>query len=116
MTEDSAVDSVDALLGPIRRMFAKLERSDAFERGDADAAIRQLTEASANALGVERASIWRFVDDRSRLECLDLYERTPQRHSAGITIAAGDAPRYFRALAEERSIAAHAARSDPRTN
>ncbi len=108
--------SPDEVLSTIRQLLAKLMRSEAFERGDAAGAISQVTEAFSGVLGVERASVWKFDESRQALACLDLYERGPKRHSAGHTLHAKDTPRYFAALAGERSIAAHDARTDPRTS
>ena len=50
------------------------------------------------------------------IECIDLYEQSQQRHSAGIRIRAADVPRYFQALQTERAIRAHDARTDKRTS
>ncbi|MCS6815284.1 MAG: GAF domain-containing protein, partial [Cyanobacteria bacterium] len=83
---------------------------------DYRSAVRGLTEAVVKTLDVERASVWLYTDDRSRLECVDLFERSPRRHSAGIFLAVADYPQYFRALEEtEFTIAAHDAHRDPRT-
>src|SRR4051812_42370619 len=108
-------NSVDGLMAPVRRMLSALLRSQALERGDIDAALLQLTEAAAAALRVERASVWHFDGNRSHLVCLDLFEKGPSRHSAGMVLAAAQTPQYFAALETERSIAAHDARTDPRT-
>ena len=74
-----------------------------------------MTEISARILGTERVSVWFFSEDRSRIQCLDLYERSPGRHSQGQELAAADFPLYFRALEQDRTIAAHDARVDSRT-
>jgi diguanylate cyclase (GGDEF)-like protein/PAS domain S-box-containing protein len=112
----SAPRSADDLLDRLRKILADLHHSPALEKGDVAVAVAQLTEAAASALGVERASVWKFNDDRSGLECMDLFKATPREHSAGVVLRAADTPAYFRALAEERTIAAHEARSDPRTS
>lgn len=114
--ESGAPASVDELLAPVRALVARLQRSDALGRGDVEAALAQLTETSTAALGVERASVWRFREGGASLECLDLFERTPRRHGAGQVLRAASTPRYFAALAKERSIAAHDARRDARTS
>ena len=90
-------------------------RSPAIAAGDVTRALREATEAAASLIGVARASVWRFDDKRSRIECLDLYEATKKEHSSGIVLYAADAPTYFAAMAGERVIAAHDARQDPRT-
>lgn len=113
--ETSERQSVDDVLGPVRTLIAQLTRSSAFARGDVDGALRQLTESSSLALRVERASVWLFSDCLSELTCLDLYARTENTHRSGHRLSARATPGYFRALSEERCIAAHDAASDPRT-
>jgi diguanylate cyclase (GGDEF)-like protein/PAS domain S-box-containing protein len=101
---------------PQRRQLASLAQADHVTDEDLAGALRSLTEAAADALGVERASVWRLQPDRSAIECADLFERTPRRHQAGTVLRAALAPGYFRALATERVIAAHDALRDPRTS
>jgi diguanylate cyclase (GGDEF)-like protein/PAS domain S-box-containing protein len=98
-----------------RKVLAELVRSRALGEGDVAAAVRQITETAADLLEVERASVWRLVDDGAAIECVDLFSRGPDHHEAGVKIRAVDAPRYFAALQRERSIAAHDAHTDPRT-
>lgn len=103
------------LLQRERAAIAGLMRSPAIAAGDVTRALREATEAATSLVGVARASVWRFDDNRSRIECLDLYEATKNEHSSGIVLYASDAPTYFAAMAGERVIAAHDARHDPRT-
>ena len=91
-------------------------RLDALTRGDIDSALAQLTELATELLRVERASVWRFDKHGLSIECLDLFERGPRRHSRGTIITQEQAPRYFEALLRERCIAADDARVDPRTS
>jgi signal transduction histidine kinase len=77
--------------------------------------FRAITEASAIALDVARVSIWRLLPDASAIACEDSYLRDEARHTHGELIFARDCPSYFRALSENRVIAAHDARTDPRT-
>ena len=53
-------------------------------------------------------------EDRSAIRCADLYERSTGSHSRAGARRGGH-PSYFRALERERTIAAHDARTDPRT-
>ena len=99
-----------------RRVLSALMRSDAAEQGDMGTALAHLTEIASETMRVERASVWRFSDDRSKLVLEDLYERTPDRHVSGAVLDALDKPRYFEALCEERCVAAHDARADGRTS
>lgn len=95
--------------------MAALMRSDAAERGDAETALRHLTEVASQILRVERSSFWRFQSGDEELACFDLYERFTDRHMSGATLHREEKPAYFEALRTERSIAAHDAVKDPRT-
>src|SRR5690606_36619825 len=101
-----------ALLAMTRETLARPDG-----RGDRDGQdlLVAVTEAAAAALGVARASIWTFDDARTRLTCRDLFEADARRHSRGHWIAAADFPEYCGALARDKVIAAHEARTDQRT-
>lgn len=99
-----------------RRALADLMHSKVLGQGDVTRALRLITETAADVLDVERASAWRLVDGGAAIECIDLYERSHERHTAGVRIGAADVPRYFAALQRERAIRAHDARTDPRTS
>jgi two-component sensor histidine kinase len=92
-----------------------LSRSRAVEEGDLDKAVREITHAASQTLKVERVSVWLFDEDRQSIRCLDLYRRSSDEHSDGLTLSAPQFPAYFRAVEENRTIAADDARVDPRT-
>ncbi|HEX5717091.1 MAG TPA: ATP-binding protein [Thermoanaerobaculia bacterium] len=96
-------------------MLVRLAKSEAAASGELDAALREIAEAAAETLQVERASIWLFDEPRTRIDCVELYEQGPHRHSRGAILAAADFPAYFRGLEEERAIVAHDAHRDPTT-
>ena len=77
--------------------------------------FRAITEAAAVALDVERTSIWRLLLDGSAIVSEDDFVRSQNRHAAGDILEARDYPSYFSAIAENRVIAAHEARTDVRT-
>ncbi len=87
------------------------------KRNKADVAetFGAITEAAAVALDVERTSIWQLRPDRSAIVCEDDFVRAQRRHTAGDVVSARDCPSYFSAIAENRVIAAHEARTDART-
>lgn len=107
---------VHDLLRPLRRVLAALMRSEALTHGDVAAAVQQMTEVAARVLRVARTSVWVMAEDRSRIDCVNLYEAAFDRHSRGVTISRTDAPEYFAAISGARSIAAHDARTDRRTS
>jgi len=77
--------------------------------------IRRITETVAGAIEVVRAGIWLYNDDHTNIQSLDLYDSKKEAHSDGIELAVRDYPAYFAALENNRTIAAHDARRDPRT-
>jgi len=78
--------------------------------------LRELTQVSSASLSVERVSVWLLSPNGQDLRCLDLYERSLDRHSDGVVLSAARYPRYFAALETGRAIAAHDARTDPSTS
>ena len=99
-----------------RKTLAALSRSSAAGTGDLQTSMRELTELATQILDVERASVWRLVTDRKTIECLDLFERTERRHSAGLVLTREMAPGYFAAVETQDEIAANDALTDPRTS
>ena len=83
---------------------------------DTTATIRRVNEAGSATLDVQRMSVWFCDAEQTKLSCADLFERQSGRHSAGIELLARDYSPYFRALRAERTVAAHDARTDPRTS
>ncbi|NUM54850.1 MAG: SpoIIE family protein phosphatase [Candidatus Hydrogenedentes bacterium] len=97
------------------RALMTLARSDAIDRGDLDAALRQITTAAAQTLDVDRSSVWIAESDLSAIRCICLFVRSKGEFSKGAELARTDYPIYFRALAENRIIAASDAARDPST-
>ena len=85
------------------------------DKADVAETFRAITEAAAVALDAERTSIWRLLPDGSAIVCEDSFVRAQGRHTAGDILWARDYPSYFSAIAKNRVIAAHEARSDART-
>jgi PAS domain S-box-containing protein len=55
-----------------------------------DISLKILTEAAAEALEVERVSVWLYDQGYSRIVCLDLYEKTSRKHSSGFELSAAE--------------------------
>ncbi|MEA3213749.1 MAG: hypothetical protein QOE70_6806 [Chthoniobacter sp.] len=115
------VEAETALLATAQRLenqnvaLAAQARNPALRGEDLREAFRSITEAAVRTLGVGRASIWLYTEDRSAIHCADLYESAAERHSTGAELRAADCPNYFAALDAHRVIPAHEARTDPRT-
>jgi len=89
--------------------------SDAFVAGDVDRLAREMTELAARATGVERANVWLFNEDESELRCVDLYEATPGRHSAGGVLSESHYRNEFASMRKARFVDADDPLTDPRT-
>ena len=98
------------------RSVAELMSQRALFLGDVDKTVRRVDEAAASTLDIERVSVWRLDAGRTKISCLDLFERTPAKHSAGVELFRKDFEPYFAALETERTIAASDAHRDPRTS
>ncbi len=98
-----------------RDVVASVAISPAVAAGEVESMAGEISAAAAEALGVERVGVWLFDESETRLECIDLYERTPARHSRGAVLFEKDFRHEFEALKKAKFIDAHDARTDPRT-
>jgi signal transduction histidine kinase len=92
-----------------------LARTSQAEDPELARSLLQVLRVAADALEVERVSVWQINADWSRIECRALYERTPQRLSSGLVLELAEFPEYHRALKERRVISAENAHTDART-
>lgn len=95
--------------------LARMIRGGVMQAVQLDAAFRLIVEEIAHAMDVERVSIWRYDQSRSSIVCQVLFEAGVRRHSSGLELHGKDHPAYFRAMAQNETIAADDARQDPRT-
>lgn len=93
-----------------------LARCPSLHAGHLGVALRDIAEAAAETLEVERIGVWFYTTDRRAIRCAELYERTLARHSAGGELTAQNFPAYFKALEGERTINASDVRGDARTS
>jgi PAS domain S-box-containing protein len=96
-------------------VLSNLAKSRIINQGDLELVAQEMTTATARSLKVERASVWLYDEDKSYLQCLDLYEANSQQHSQGMILPVADYPAYFQALETDDIIAAHDAHIDSRT-
>ncbi|MBN3885139.1 MAG: ATP-binding protein [Nostoc sp.] len=95
--------------------LVQLARSKTFQQGNLNAVLREITETAAQTLLVERVGVWLYNEERSKIECIDLYDVRTKEHTFGNSLLKTNCPAYFQALEEERTIAADDARNDTRT-
>ncbi|HEX2056158.1 MAG TPA: PAS domain S-box protein [Nitrospiraceae bacterium] len=95
-----------------RDALMRLTQNPHISSGRWSEALKDIMEASTAGLDVERASVWLFDTDGLHLRCVELYERTPSRHSDGQTVAGEQQTGYFERLAREGVIAVTDLRDD----
>ncbi|MEH1920584.1 sensor histidine kinase [Nostoc sp.] len=95
--------------------LVQLARSKTFQQGNLNAVLREITETTAGTLLVERVGVWLYNEERSKIECIDLYDVRTKEHTSGNSLLKTNYPVYFQALEEERTIAADDAINDFRT-
>lgn len=113
------LDSSTNLVEKLRKqmsVFADLTAQRSVYSDSLTSTVQRITESLVEAIDVERASIWLYNDDRTAIECADLFIRKKREHSSGVVLKASDFPGYFRAVESERTIAAENAHTDPRTS
>ncbi|MBV9496011.1 MAG: EAL domain-containing protein [Acidobacteria bacterium] len=98
------------------QVLVDLAMRQSIHGGNLIAALRDLTEAAAATLDVERVGVWFYTPDRKAIRCVELYERSARIHKSGFELCADQHASYFAALELERTIAAFDARRDPRTS
>jgi PAS domain S-box-containing protein len=98
-----------------RSALIELTQCIPLDSHDAISSFHRITERAAATLGVARVSIWKYMDDRSALICLDLFQAQTGEHSEGMILIAKDYPAYFRGLTEAGIISADDAHSSPYT-
>lgn len=67
---------------------------------------RQLTTIAAEALAVQRVSVWIYDDQTQSLYCLDQHDRVTDQHTFGGKLIRGLYPHYIAALNEGQLITA----------
>ena len=93
----------------------QLAKSNTFTQGNLKAALREITEAAARSLDLQRVGVWLYNSDQSKIECIDLYDVSTNQHTADLSVLKANCPAYFQALEEKRSIAVNDVFNDKRT-
>lgn len=112
---ESALHESKLRLQDQNTVLMELAKRKSLSFGDLNAAVREITEAATNTLGIEWTSVWLYNKSHTKVQCIDLYEWSTSSHSQGIELEATNYPAYFQALKQERAIAADDAHTDSRT-
>ena len=111
-----AVDDREKRVRAQNEQLSALATDSAFHDGRIEKAARRVTKASAETLGVDRVGVWLFNDDRSAIECLDLFDLRDRTRSTGTSLDREGNQQYFAALETDRVLAVSDAIVDRRTS
>ncbi|MCC5640670.1 PAS domain S-box protein [Nostoc sp. CHAB 5844] len=95
--------------------LVQLARSKTFQKGNLKTTLQEITEVAAQTLAVERVGVWLYTQDRTAIECINLYDSSKKIHISGQTLLKASYPNYFQSLEMERSLAVNDAINDKRT-
>jgi len=99
-----------------QEIVGDLAVSEALIEGDIQKFAAALNERVANALSIERVSVWLFNEDHTQLVCVDLYELSPNAHSGGAVLHENEFRNEFTVLKTEKYVDANDPMTDPRTS
>ncbi len=103
------------MLNRINQALLKISKFSFGEFAEPLEVLKFINETASETLGISRCSIWIYNRKKDAIVCTDLYERDINKHSNGVELKAKDFPLYFQYLSEERTLAAHDARTNPST-
>jgi signal transduction histidine kinase/DNA-binding response OmpR family regulator/HPt (histidine-containing phosphotransfer) domain-containing protein len=75
-------------------------------QGDVAGLAQELTRMAAEAMEVERVSVWWFQDEGRELRCLDAYEKSTAAHSWGMILGEEECCREFEIFKTSKYLAA----------
>ncbi|WP_413934084.1 ATP-binding protein [Nitrospira sp. BLG_1] len=111
-TNESLATKEERLRHQQSATLALVQDRTVFE-GSLPVTAKQLTTIAAQALLVDRVSVWIYDEQTQSLYCLDHYDRLATRHTFGQKLLRGQYPHYLSALDRGQLIAAAQARHDP---
>lgn len=97
------------------QILMEIARNPALNQGNLNVALKEITEATAYNLDVERVSVWLFDSTTTKLQCVDLFDLNLNQHSTGIELPISEYPVYFNALLENQAIVVEETLTDLRT-
>lgn len=112
---ESSDETQNRLRKNIKIFIELMTQRDLF-LGNVKETSERITEAIVQAFDIERASTWFYNQEKTQIECVDLYVRSEKLHSSGVILKSSDFPNYFKSIETEKTIAAHDAHTDPRTS
>ena len=93
----------------------RVAMSAALISGQFEQFASEISELAANTTGAERITIWLFNEEETELRCVDLYEATPNKHSAEGVVLRAQFGNEIQAVIREKYVNADDPLTDPRT-
>ncbi|MBX3101594.1 MAG: PAS domain-containing protein, partial [Bacteroidetes bacterium] len=90
----------------------ELTRNKDLKEGNVREAVRSVTEATAYALDQTRVGLWLFMENGTRMRCLDLFDREAMQHAPGPDLLEKDVALFFQTIKKEPVLAPE----DPRAH
>ncbi|MDY6827314.1 MAG: ATP-binding protein [Bacillota bacterium] len=97
------------------RILLSLIARGTWARGELAESVAEITEACSELIRTERVSIWLYSDDYATIRCIDLYERSKQRHCSGEELPSSQFPLYTESHIRGEIVATADVFADPRT-
>jgi PAS domain S-box-containing protein len=105
----------DRVLARYQDAQTRLSRGGLLDLEDRRAALRAIAECSARALDIVRVGVWLMTPARDAIVAELIHDLPSGHECSGQRVARADFPSYFKALDQDRVIAATDAWYDPRT-
>ncbi|MDX2256048.1 MAG: adenylate/guanylate cyclase domain-containing protein [Pseudanabaenaceae cyanobacterium bins.39] len=96
-----------------QKTLVELTKNKFLNLGDFMSAVQSVTQAASITLDVERVGVWLFGNDKSSLQCLDLYIKSQDLHTEANLLESASMPDFFEAIRENRDIAVEDVESEP---
>ena len=96
-----------------QQTLAALSQSPNRKKQEASEIFKEYTEAAADTLNVERASIWLLINDKTELEAVDLYTASNNTHISLPSEPVREIRNYFHELTLHRVVVAEDAMQHP---
>jgi PAS domain S-box-containing protein len=113
---EAALRHSQSVLQVQQHALMRLTKSQHIGSGNWQPALEELMRTSAQALAVDRASVWLLDRNGAMLDCAELYEQRAAQHSRGQRLNVAQYPRYCAELLREQVVDAHDVERDPRTS
>jgi two-component system, NtrC family, sensor kinase len=96
------------------RLLMEIARNPALNQGNLSIALKEITEATAYNLEIERVGVWLFNSTSNKLQCLNLFDLNLNQHSKRIELPIANYSVYLNALIENQALVIEDTFTDPR--